>query len=69
MLLGLTATPERADGQSILHWFGHRVAAGSRLWDALDQGLLVPFQYFVVDDRTDLSQVDFRAGRYSVSAL
>ncbi len=69
VLLGLTATPERTDGQSILHWFGDRVAAESRLWDALDQGLLVPFQYFGVDDRTDLSHVDFRAGRYSIAAL
>jgi len=69
ILLGLTATPERTDGQSILHWFGDRIAAESRLWDALDQGLLVPFQYFGVDDQTDLSQIDFRAGRYSISAL
>ncbi|MFW5739456.1 MAG: DEAD/DEAH box helicase family protein, partial [Myxococcota bacterium] len=69
ILLGLTATPERTDGQSILHWFDNRIAAESRLWDALDQGLLVPFQYFGVDDQTDLSQIDFRAGRYSVSAL
>lgn len=69
ILLGLTATPERTDGQSILHWFGDRIAAESRLWDALDQGLLVPFQYFGVDDKTDLSQIDFRAGRYSVEAL
>ena len=69
VLLGLTATPERTDGQSVLHWFGDRIAAESRLWDALDQGLLVPFQYFGVDDQTDLSQIDFRAGRYSIAAL
>ncbi|TNE90580.1 MAG: DUF3427 domain-containing protein [Deltaproteobacteria bacterium] len=69
VLLGLTATPERTDGQSVLHWFDDRIAAESRLWDALDQGLLVPFQYFGVDDQTDLSNIDFRAGRYSVSAL
>jgi superfamily II DNA or RNA helicase len=69
ILLGLTATPERTDGKSILHWFDGRIAAESRLWDALDQGLLVPFQYFGVDDKTDLSQIDFRAGRYSVNAL
>ena len=30
---------------------------------------MVPFQYFGVDDQTDLSHVDFRAGRYSVTAL
>ena len=69
LLLGLTATPERADGRSVLHWFDNRVAAESRLWDALDQGLLVPFQYFGVDDKTDLSQIDFNAGRYDISAL
>ncbi len=69
VLLGLTATPERADGQSILHWFDHRVAAESRLWDALDQELLVPFQYFGIDDGTDLTQIDFRAGRYATTDL
>jgi superfamily II DNA or RNA helicase/HKD family nuclease len=69
LLLGLTATPERADGQSVLYRFGDRIAAESRLWDALDQGLLVPFQYFGIDDETDLSQVDFSGGRYDVSAL
>ena len=69
VLLGLTATPERTDGRSILGWFGDRIAAESRLWDALDQGLLVPFQYFGVADQTDLSQIDFRAGRYSIAAL
>lgn len=69
VLLGLTATPERTDGQPILHWFNDRIAAESRLWDALDQGLLVPFQYFGIDDQTDLSQIDFRGGHYSISAL
>ena len=69
LLLGLTATPERADGQSVLHRFGDRIAAESRLWDALDQGLLAPFQYFGVDDETDLSQIDFSGGRYDVAAL
>lgn len=69
LLLGLTATPERADGRSVLGWFDQRVAAESRLWDALDQGLLVPFQYFVLHDGTDLSHVDFRGGRYDVAAL
>ncbi|MCA9513316.1 MAG: DEAD/DEAH box helicase family protein, partial [Myxococcales bacterium] len=69
LLLGLTATPERADGRSVLGWFDDRVAAESRLWDALDQGLLAPFQYFVLHDGTDLSRVDFRAGRYDVATL
>ena len=42
-LLGLTATPERTDGQSILEWFDGRIAVELRLWEALDRGLLCPF--------------------------
>lgn len=68
-LLGLTATPERTDGVSILHWFGGRIAAELRLWDAIDRGLLVPFQYFAVHDNTDLSRVQWRGGRYDAKAL
>ena len=64
VLLGLTATPERADGQSVLQWFDGRIASESRLWDALDQGLLCPFHYFGVNDGTDLSAVRFERGRY-----
>ena len=40
-LLGLTATSERSDGLSLLHWFGDRIAAELRLWDAIDQQRLV----------------------------
>ncbi len=64
ILLGLTATPERADGQSVLGWFDGRIASESRLWDALDQGLLCPFHYFGVNDTADLSTVRFERGRY-----
>ena len=63
-LLGLTATPERADGLSVLEWFDGRIASESRLWDALDEGLLCPFHYFGVNDATDLSAVRFERGRY-----
>lgn len=69
LLLGLTATPERADGRSVLGRFDGRVACALRLWDALDRDLLTPFQYFAVGDGTDLSQIDFRSGRYDVAAL
>ncbi len=69
VLVGLTATPERTDGRSVLHWFDGRIAAEMRLWDALDKELLVPFQYFGIADGTDLSQLDFRGGRYAVGDL
>jgi superfamily II DNA or RNA helicase len=69
ILLGLTATPERADGKSVLPWFDGRIAAELRLWDALDQGLVIPFQYFGVHDGTHLSTIAFNRGRYDVASL
>ena len=69
ILLGLTATPERADGQSVFELFDSRVAYESRLWDALDQGLLCPFHYFGVNDATDLSAVPWIRGRYVMRDL
>lgn len=51
-LLGLTATPERHDGASVLGWFDYRIASEIRLWDALEEGLLAPFHYFGVHDPT-----------------
>ena len=69
-LLGLTATPEPADGLDILRWFDGRVAVELRLWDALEQGLLAPFHYFGVHDATDLSAVAWRRGTgYDITQL
>src|SRR5699024_843355 len=39
-LLGLTATPERSDGESVQKFFDYRVAHELRLWDALHLQLL-----------------------------
>jgi superfamily II DNA or RNA helicase len=69
ILLGLTATPERTDGRSILHWFDGRIAAELRLWKALDQGLLAPFQYFGIGGAPDVSGVRWIRGRYDLEAL
>ncbi|MGE0791257.1 MAG: DUF3427 domain-containing protein [Sandaracinaceae bacterium] len=69
-LLGLTATPERADGRSLLPDFDGRIASQLRLWDAIDLGLLSPFQYFGIHDGVDISRCfDPRRGRYDVTAL
>jgi superfamily II DNA or RNA helicase/HKD family nuclease len=62
ILLGMTATPERADRQDITRWFDGRIAAELRLWDALQQGLLCPFQYFGLADGVDLSGVMWQRG-------
>ncbi len=69
-LLGLTATPERTDGADIRHWFDGRTAVELRLWEALEQGLLAPFQYFGIHDDVALDQLRWRRGRgYDVSEL
>lgn len=68
-LLGLTATPERMDGQDVTEWFGGRIAVELRLWEAIDQGFLAPFQYFGVSDDVDLSQLEWRRGGYRTGEL
>lgn len=68
-LVGLTATPERADGESILHYFNEHISVELRLWEALERGLLSPFQYFGLNDETDLSDVQWSRKGYDVAAL
>ncbi|MCY1157073.1 MAG: hypothetical protein MOP51_92 [Citricoccus sp.] len=68
-LLGLTATPERADGVNVKTFFDNRVASELRLWDALDADILVPFHYFGVSDNVDVSEVSWRAGKYDPREL
>lgn len=70
ILLGLTATPERMDGTSILPDFDHKFAAEIRLPEALEEKLLCPFHYFGVTDNIDLNEERFwRNGRYDIAAL
>ena len=66
-LLGLTATPERADGVDVRSFFGGRTAAELRLWDALGDGLLTPFHYFGIADGTDLTRDPMGPRRLSTS--
>ena len=54
-LLGLTATPERSDGENVQKFFDYRVAHELRLWDALHLQLLTPMHYYGISDGTDLT--------------
>lgn len=69
ILLGLTATPERMDGQNILKYFDNRVAAEIRLPEAIDKKLLCPFQYFGVTDNVDLDKLKWTTGGYDKNEL
>lgn len=70
VLLGLTATPERMDGSSILPDFDGDFAAEIRLPEALEEKLLCPFHYFGVSDSVNLSDDSlWRNGRYDARQL
>jgi len=69
ILLGLTATPERMDGKSVLPYFSNRIAAEIRLPEAIDRKLLCPFQYFGVTDTVDLNTLKWSAGGYDKNEL
>ena len=69
ILLGLTATPERMDGKSILSYFDDRIAAEIRLPEAIDRKLLCPFHYFGVSDDVDLHDIKWSRGGYDRTAL
>ncbi|GGM28011.1 type III restriction-modification system restriction subunit Res [Paraliobacillus quinghaiensis] len=69
VLLGLTATPERMDGQDVLSYFEGQIASEMRLTEAINRKLLSPFQYFCVSDTVDLSNLRWRGKGYDLKEL
>ena len=51
-LLGMTATPERTDGDDIFKMFDNNIAYEIRLHRALSEEMLSPFHYYGVTDLT-----------------
>ena len=70
-LLGLTATPERADGADIRQDFGGAFTHEIRLPEAIERALLSPFHYFGVPDLEglDFSAIAWRQGGYDITQL
>ncbi|MFD8868460.1 DUF3427 domain-containing protein [Streptomyces sp. NPDC059590] len=69
-LLGLTATPERADGRNVQdEFFDGHIAAEMRLWEALENDLLSPFHYFGIADNTNLEGLTWKQGAYDTGEL
>lgn len=68
-LLGLTATPERMDGKSIMPYFNNKITAEIRLPEAIERKLLCTFQYFGVTDNIDLSNLRWERGGYNREEL
>src|SRR5690606_31737518 len=69
LLVGLTATPERADRKSLLPDFDGHIGAELRLWHALDDQLLVPFEYYGIADDVDLRRVRWSRSGYDAAGL
>ncbi|MGD9624937.1 MAG: DEAD/DEAH box helicase [Arcobacter sp.] len=73
-LLGLTATSNRMDGNSIYEIFDENIALDIRLNDALEHNLIVPFHYYGISDiqsidyeNVDLTKIDILAKLLSVN--
>lgn len=68
-LLGLTATPERMDGRNIYEICDYNVPYTIDLEHAIDRGILAPFRYYGIYDKTDYSHLPRNLGHYRASGL
>ena len=68
-LLGLTATPERMDGRNIYELCDYNVPYEIPLNEAINKGMLVPFHYYGIYDKTDYSGLHLVKGHYSEKDL
>jgi len=66
-LLGLTATPERADQADVARLFDDHVAFRADLGEGIEVGRLVPFDYSGLPDTIEFEPIPWR--RYSVDQL
>jgi superfamily II DNA or RNA helicase/diadenosine tetraphosphate (Ap4A) HIT family hydrolase/HKD family nuclease len=63
-LLGLTATPDRADTADVLGLFNELIAFSAGIQRGVELGRLVPFHYFGVKDEIDYENIPWRNQRF-----
>ncbi|MBY4675345.1 DEAD/DEAH box helicase family protein [Marinobacterium arenosum] len=69
-MLGLTATPERGDGKSILALCDDNLVYRMDLFEGIDGGHLVPFHYYgIFDHDVNYAHIPWRSGRFDPDAL
>ncbi|MDB4958194.1 MAG: ATP-dependent helicase YejH [Myxococcales bacterium] len=68
-LLGLTATPDRADSADILGLFDDFVAYRADIVRGIDVGRLTPFHYVGIKDDIDYENIPWRNRRFDPDAL
>jgi superfamily II DNA or RNA helicase/diadenosine tetraphosphate (Ap4A) HIT family hydrolase len=68
-ILGLTATPERADGVDVASIFDDNLAHHATIGDGIAEESLVPFHYIGIKDTVDFRQIPWRNGRFDAEEL
>ncbi|MFM8475051.1 MAG: DEAD/DEAH box helicase family protein, partial [Planctomycetaceae bacterium] len=68
-VLGLTATPERADGVDVATLFDDNLACLASIGDGIEEESLVPFHYIGLADTIEYSQIPWRSGRFDSAEL
>lgn len=68
-LLGLTATPDRADNGDIYKLCDYNIAYECDFRVGINNDWLVPFEYYGIYDDTDYSLIPWRSGKYDLEAL
>ncbi|MCA9064302.1 MAG: DEAD/DEAH box helicase family protein, partial [Planctomycetaceae bacterium] len=68
-ILGLTATPERADGVDVASIFDDNLAYHASIGDGIAEESLVPFHYIGIRDTVDFGQIPWRNGRFATKEL
>jgi superfamily II DNA or RNA helicase len=68
-MLGMTATPDRLDRKDIFELFEYQKVYEVTLQQAIDDGYLVPYDYYGLTDDVDYSKIRFQGNRYRVDDL
>lgn len=68
-MLGLTATPDRADRKDIFQLFDYNKVFEYTLNDAIDNGFLVPYTYYGLTDNIDYSNIRYNGSKYKIEDL
>ena len=68
-MLGLTATPDRMDRKDIFELFDYNKIFEYSLTEAIENGFLVPFNYYGLKDNIDYSNIRYKGTKYNVQDL
>ncbi|WP_053955353.1 DEAD/DEAH box helicase family protein [Inediibacterium massiliense] len=68
-LLGLTATPDRMDNKDIYKICDYNIAYECNFKVGINNGWLVPFEYYGIYDDVDYEMIPWRSGKYDIKIL